>query len=706
LVQAAAACVLGLLTLPSGLVLVFQMPAQPERNYDNMSVKELKARIVRGGLSHSDCFEVTDLKARAEQADAARSNSSGTTVAAQPKKKAQEPETSLRERKGGSKKATEEETEMLEQVAQLVEESRKVRGRDASVILSDAEKLKEHVAGATLTAGGKKQLLEQLEDVTKNLAFETYFEKHCARFIQLVFLAVTIVPALLTFGEYVVEFATRPEMVVAPAKLANVHAVVTGGCGALGLELAIMLANSGAGVYISCHGQRAHEEDEVDARLGKLRLLRTGDSGSRPKKGWIEVLPLQLESFASVREFAGRVAKEAGSLDILVHNAATKEGCSRTVDGHEMVTQVNYLSPFLLTHLLLPSLRKGGARVVYVTCDAGLQQPDWLPWPLRRTQAELLPRVDLEGLKQRPEGEDASKIIGDCAPLVEYANSKLAIIAHSHELNRRLSSFGKRGVSHAVNPGSMDTPFSLTESVPAAKASMRSSMMGYLPPVFIANKIYGATIAPVFSRMSRSMRREITVGAKSLFHVATSAALRDQEHGGGLFSDTIGAFTECGNHAAECGRVPLEKQPALATDEEFAADLWSRTKSAIGHRHLKPLPEGGEPDEVLQEAAGMASVEEPEVESSENTQHSEKSEKPPMTIKFASEQNGVQQLDFSADGSMADLFKYYGKQLGIDRQSMHFTIWGQDVDLEKTVADTWDSLQLGEDDAIDVRAAH
>eukprot|EP01050_Picozoa_sp_SAG11_P003155 SAG11_NODE_172_length_13574_cov_14.732690_13_plen_97_part_00 len=64
------------------------------------------------------------------------------------------------------------------------------------------------------------------------------------------------------------------------------------------------------------------------------------------------------------------------SLDILVHNAATKEGCGRTVDGHSIVTQVNYLSPFLLTRLLLPTLRKD-SRVVHLTCDAALQQPDW-----------------------------------------------------------------------------------------------------------------------------------------------------------------------------------------------------------------------------------------------------------------------------------------------------------------------------------------
>jgi len=59
-------------------------------------------------------------------------------------------------------------------------------------------------------------------------------------------------------------------------------------------------------------------------------------------------------------------------------------------------------------------------------------------------------------------------------------------------------------------------------------------------------------------------------------------------------------------------------------------------------------------------------------------------------------------MSFSADGSMRELFDHYRKQVGGDA---HFTIWGQDVDLDKTVAETWDALQLDKDDVIDVRGA-
>jgi len=227
--------------------------------------------------------------------------------------------------------------------------------------------------------------------------------------------------------------------------------------------------------------------------------------------------------------------------------------------------------------------------VVHVTCDAGLQQPDWLPWPLRRTQPELMPKVDFEAFKKRAEGPEPSTIAGDCNPLLEYANSKLSVVVQSHELNRQITNFVARGVSQVVNPGAMDSAFGRSASSATPKPSMRSSMMGYFPPAFIAQKLYSVTLGPMFAGMSTGTYRSTSVGAKALFHVATSAALGEEENGGGLFADTAGAFTECGKPAGECGRVPQHKQPAAAFDEELAAELWERTKNAIGYKNLQPL---------------------------------------------------------------------------------------------------------------------
>jgi len=258
----------------------------------------------------------------------------------------------------------------------------------------------------------------------------------------------------------------------------------------------------------------------------------------------------------------------------------TKAGCVRTADGHEQATQVNYLSPFLLTQQLSNSLRRATARVIHVTCDAGLQQADWLPWPLRRTSDELLPRVHWDGLQKREEGASADKVAGECTPLIEYANSKLLSVIHTRELNKEMQRLNL-GVAHVVNPGSMDSRFGRGESAPAGKPSMRSSMMSSLPPVWIANKVYQYTFGKMFANMGTQMLRKPLQGAKAIFHVATAEALGFDEHGGGLYSDTYGAFINCGKNPEECGRVPLNKQPSVTRDDELATELWSYTESVL-----------------------------------------------------------------------------------------------------------------------------
>jgi NAD(P)-dependent dehydrogenase (short-subunit alcohol dehydrogenase family) len=544
-----------------------------EVDYDSFTVAELKARIKRGGLKFADCVDKSDLRRRAREAD---SKSNNVRCG-----KENPPAPKLRERRqapGASAIISEEESQLLEKATALATESTKViSGRDASVILDEAKGLREKVeAAASLTETGKRKILASLDEVEKGLGFENALEKNCGRVIQIGMMAMMILPMLFTFIENFTEFWTRPVMAVDQADLLNTNAVITGGCGAVGVELAIMLAKSGAGVVIACHGAKMSEEDKVEARLAKLGLLRTKNSD----RGWIETWHLELESFESVREFAERASKEMKNIDILVHNAATKEGCSKTVDGYELGTQVNYLSPFLLTQLLRPKFQTS-SRVVHVTCDAGLQRADWLPWPFRRTETELLPRIDLDGLDER------ETIASSCSPLIQYANAKLAIIAHSHGLNRRLI-YDDQGISHVVNPGSVDSAFGRSESVPT-KPSARSSMMAMLPPVWIAQKLYSFTIGKVVSASSNFMLRQPNVGAKAVFHVATSTALADAETGGGLFSDRAGAFTDCGKAPEDCGRVQPHEQPLTATDGDLADELWTRTENAIGSQTLRPV---------------------------------------------------------------------------------------------------------------------
>jgi len=89
----------------------------------------------------------------------------------------------------------------------------------------------------------------------------------------------------------------------------------------------------------------------------------------------VTVLLLDLASFESVEHFAKnlRVLLAGNGLDIAIMNAAfLSKDRHTTVDGHEMLLQVNFLSTAYLSHLLAPLLKQGArsGRLVVVSSEA------------------------------------------------------------------------------------------------------------------------------------------------------------------------------------------------------------------------------------------------------------------------------------------------------------------------------------------------
>jgi len=83
------------------------------------------------------------------------------------------------------------------------------------------------------------------------------------------------------------------------------------------------------------------------------------------------VLPLELASLQSVRDFADAVKQHLGDIkiDMLVLNAGAQfRQAERSVDGFEMTFAVNHLSHYLLARLLMPEMAEGG-RIVITTSD-------------------------------------------------------------------------------------------------------------------------------------------------------------------------------------------------------------------------------------------------------------------------------------------------------------------------------------------------
>jgi NAD(P)-dependent dehydrogenase (short-subunit alcohol dehydrogenase family) len=142
----------------------------------------------------------------------------------------------------------------------------------------------------------------------------------------------------------------------------------------------------------------------------------------------VEVAPLDLASFASIRRFAREVAPGLGRLDVLVNNAGLVQlDHIVTEDGFETTFGVNHLGHFLLTTLLLDQLRSSTpARVVVVASVA------------HRSARSGLDFDDLQAER-------------GYSPIGAYNRSKLANIYFTRELARRLAGSGV--TANSLHPG-------------------------------------------------------------------------------------------------------------------------------------------------------------------------------------------------------------------------------------------------------------
>jgi NAD(P)-dependent dehydrogenase (short-subunit alcohol dehydrogenase family) len=144
------------------------------------------------------------------------------------------------------------------------------------------------------------------------------------------------------------------------ADLSGKVAIVTGGNSGIGKQSATELVHMGAHVVIAARNPQkaAAAVHEIAART------------NAPDR--VETMPIDLASFASVREFADTFTARHGRLDILLNNAGLiLRRRTVTADGHETQFQVNHLGHFLLTNALHDVLvRSAPARVVNVASDA------------------------------------------------------------------------------------------------------------------------------------------------------------------------------------------------------------------------------------------------------------------------------------------------------------------------------------------------
>ncbi|XP_059621777.1 retinol dehydrogenase 11-like [Phlebotomus argentipes] len=194
--------------------------------------------------------------------------------------------------------------------------------------------------------------------------------------------------------------------------------IITGGNTGIGKETAMDLARRNAKIYLACR-----DRDRCEAARQEI-IEKTGNTKIYNRH-------LDLTTLKSVREFAEDFVKEEEKLDVLINNAGVLYvPHSITEDGCEITMQINHLSHFLLSHLLLEPLKKAlQGRIVNVSS-------------LGYRNAKI-DKNDLHFENSSPTG------------LIRYANSKLAIILTVQRLAKELK--GTNVTVNSLHPGYIQT---------------------------------------------------------------------------------------------------------------------------------------------------------------------------------------------------------------------------------------------------------
>jgi len=197
--------------------------------------------------------------------------------------------------------------------------------------------------------------------------------------------------------------------------------IVTGGNTGIGYETAKGLAKKGAHVIITSRNLEKGQQ-----AVDKLKKETSNQK--------VEFLQLDNSDFKSVRNFAQKFIEKKLPLHVLVNNAGIASApYARTVDGNENTLQTNHLAPFLLTLLLLKTLKNSApSRIVNVSSSV-----HYFATPL-----------DLKELVE----------VKNYDPFGVYSTTKLLNIHFTIALQRRLEKEGIHNVYvNALHPGLVQT---------------------------------------------------------------------------------------------------------------------------------------------------------------------------------------------------------------------------------------------------------
>jgi NAD(P)-dependent dehydrogenase (short-subunit alcohol dehydrogenase family) len=228
--------------------------------------------------------------------------------------------------------------------------------------------------------------------------------------------------------------------------------LVTGATNGIGKATAQALAQMGATVVIV-----GRNPAKCAAAVSEIKHISGNDA--------VEALIADLSIMAEVRQVAEQFKAKYQKLHVLVNNAGAAFGKRQvTSEGFEKTFALNHLNYFLLTNLLLDTLKASApARIVNVSSDAhkGVQ-------------------LDFDNLHSEKGSFDT------------YGRSKFAVVVFSYELARRLSGTGV--TCNVLHPGLVRTGFaSNLGALPSAAIDFLMRFVGMTPEQGALTSVYLAT---------------------------------------------------------------------------------------------------------------------------------------------------------------------------------------------------------------------
>lgn len=232
-------------------------------------------------------------------------------------------------------------------------------------------------------------------------------------------LTKSVAVAVLALCVYGLRQHMRGGRYTGDARIDGKLVIITGANTGIGKTTALELAKRGGRIVMACR-------DMQRCAAAREDLIKQQAPGER-----LECQKINLASFASIRQFAKEIKAKHDRIDILINNAGVMmTPYLLTEDGLEMQIGVNHFGHFLLTQLLLDSVKSAApSRIIFVS-----------------SRAHLRGTINFEEINSSEQNYSS---------IQAYGQSKLANVLCARELARRLAGSGV--TVNSLHPGAVAT---------------------------------------------------------------------------------------------------------------------------------------------------------------------------------------------------------------------------------------------------------